>query len=101
MLTHRIKVPVIPDKSWFVGLCPSGRHMCGRVWSLASDTVDRGAKLSFCTKGSISVSARPLCGAEIRISGSVGVASVPLSWRPSKIRANSGSMDLLRRTPPM
>ena len=38
---------------------------------------------------------------EIWIGGSVGVASVPLSRRPSKIPADSGSMDSLRRTPSM
>ena len=38
---------------------------------------------------------------EIWIGGLVGVASVPLSRRPSKVPADSGSMDSLRRTPSM
>ena len=62
VLNHRVKVPVIPDKSWFIGFCPSERHVHGRGWTLASATVDPGAELPFCTRGSISVSAYPLCG---------------------------------------
>ena len=38
---------------------------------------------------------------ETWIGGSVGVASFPLSQRPSKVPSDSGSMDWLRRTPPM
>ena len=75
--------------------------MRDRGWTLASSTVDRGAKLPFCSRGSISVSAHPSCGVETGIGGSVGVASAPLSWRSSKIPADLGSMNSLRRTPPM
>ena len=38
---------------------------------------------------------------ETCIGGSVGVASVPLNRRPSKVPADSGSMNSLRRTPPI
>ena len=38
---------------------------------------------------------------ETWIGGSVGVASVPSNRRPSKVPADSGSMNSLRRTPPM
>ena len=38
---------------------------------------------------------------ETWIDGSAGVASVPLSRRHSKVPADSGSVDSLRRTPPM
>ena len=38
---------------------------------------------------------------ETWIGGSVGVAAVTLSRRPSKVPANSGSMESLRRTPSM
>ena len=101
VLTHITKVPVIPYKLWSVGFCSSGRHMRGRGWTLASATVDHGAKLSFCTRGFISVSSHPSCGVEARIGGSMGVASTSLSWRPSKIPADSESIDALRRTPSM
>ena len=53
--------------------------MRGRGWTFASAAVDHGAKLSLCTRGSISVSAHPLCGIKTWIGGSVGVASVLLS----------------------
>ena len=71
-----------------------------RGWILGSaTTVDHGAKLPFRTRGSISESAHPSCGVETWIGGLVGVTSVPLSRRPSKIPAGSGSM--VRRTPLM
>ena len=38
---------------------------------------------------------------ETWIGGSVGVVSVPLSRRPFNVTVDSGSMDSLRRTPPM
>ena len=66
VLTYRVKVPVIPDKSWFVGFCPSGRHVRDRGWTMASaTTVDHGAELPFCTRGSIWVSAHPACGRDM------------------------------------
>ena len=41
------------------------------------------------SRGSISVSAHPSCGVGTWVDGSVDVASIPLSWEPSKISAGS------------
>ena len=73
--------------------------MRGRGWTLASATVNFGAELSFL--GVLSWYLPTRRAVETWIGGSVGVASVPLNRRPSKIPADSGSMDSLRRTPPM
>ena len=70
-----------------------------RGWTLVSATVDHGAKLYFCTRGSISVSAQPSSRMETCIDGSVGVPSFLLSRRPFNISVDSGSM--VRRTPLM
>ena len=79
-----------------LGSTPSGRHMRGRGWVLVSATVDHAARLSFCTKDSISPFTHPS-----GFDSSMGVTSAPLNGEPSKIPVDIGLMNSLRRTPPM
>ena len=75
--------------------------MRGRGWVLVSATVDHAARLPFCTKDSISLFTHPSCEVGTRFGNSMGVTSALLNWEPSKIPADKGSMNSLRRTPPM
>ena len=75
--------------------------MRGRGWVLVSATVDYAARLPFCTKDSISLFTHPSCEVGTWFGSSMGVTSAPLNWAPSKIPADIGSMNSLRRTPLM
>ena len=75
--------------------------MRGRGWALVSATVDHAARLPFCTKDSISVFTHLSCEVGTWFGSSMGVTFAPLNWEPSKIPADTGSMNSLRRTPPM
>ena len=75
--------------------------MRGRGWVLVSATVDHAARLPFCTKYYTSLFTHPSCEVGTWFGSSMGVTSVPLNWAPSKIPADIGSMNSLRRTPPM
>ena len=93
VLTRIIEIPCIPESYGLLGSALSGRHLRGRGWILASATVNHVAELHFCTKSSISVSAHPSYEVGTWLDKSVGVTYVPLSWKPSKVPADSGSMD--------
>ena len=66
-----------------------------------SATVDHDARLYFCTWDSILVFTHPSCKVGTWFGSSIGVVSVPLNWKPLKVPADSGSINSLRRTPPM
>ena len=83
------------------GFTPSGRHMRDRGWALESATVDHGASLPFCKRDYISVFTHPSCEVGTWFGSSMGVTSAPLNWEPSKIPADTGSSNSLRRTLPM
>ena len=80
---------------------PSGRQMRVRGWVLVSATVDHAARLPFCTKDSISLYTHSSCEAGTWFGSSMDVTSAPLNGDPAKIPADIGSMNSLRRTPPM
>ena len=85
-----------------LGSTLSGRYMRGRGWALVSaTTVDHGARLPFCTRNYISISTHQSCEVGTWFGSLMGVASASLNWKPSKIPADTGSMDSLRRSPPM
>ena len=70
--------------------------MRGRGWALVSVTVDNVARLPFCTRDSVSVITH------LSLFGSsMDVTSAALNWEPSKIPADTGSKNSLRRTSPM
>ena len=75
--------------------------MHGRGWVLVFATVDHAARLSFCTNDSILLFTHPSCEVGTWFGSSMGVTYAPLNWEPSKIPADIGLMNLLRRTPPM
>ena len=75
--------------------------MRGRGWALVSATVDHAARLLFYTRDSISVFGHPSCEVGTWFGSSMGVTSAPLNCEPSKIPADTGSMNWLSRTPPM
>ena len=76
--------------------------MCDRDWALVPATVNQGgARLPFYTRDSISVFTHPSCEVGTWLGSLIGVTSSSLDWKPSKFPADTGSMDSLRRTPPM
>ena len=75
--------------------------MRGRGWVLVSATVDHAARLSFCTKDYIPFFTHPSCEVGTWFGSSMGVTSASTNGKPSKILADIGSMNSLRRTPPM
>ena len=84
-----------------LGSTPSKKHMRGRGWALVSATVDHAARLPFCTGNFISVFTHSLFEIGTWFGSSMGVTSASLNWEPSKIPADTESMNSLRRTPPM
>ena len=98
---HIVEVSSVPDKSWFVGLYPEREAYSRSGCVLVFATVDHAARLPFCTKDSISLFTHPSCEAGTWFGSSMGVTSAPLNGEPLKIPADIGSMNLLRRTPPM
>ena len=84
-----------------LGSTPSGRHMRGRGWTLASAIVDHGAKLPFYTWDYISASTHPSCDVGAWFGSSKGVTFAPLNCKPSTVPADSGSINSPRRTPLM
>ena len=75
--------------------------MRGRGLVLVSATVDRGARLPFFIRDSISGFTHPSSEVGTWFGSSMGVTSAPLNCEPSKIPAGTGSLKSLRRTPPM
>ena len=75
--------------------------MRGRGLVLVSATVDHSARLPFCTRDFSSGFTHPSCEVGTWSGSSVGVTSAPLNSEPSKIPADTGSLNSLRRTPPM
>ena len=75
--------------------------MRGRGRALVSATVDHATGLRFCPKDSISVYTHLSCEVGTWFGSSMGVTSAPLNWEPSKIPADTESMNSLRRTPPL
>ena len=99
VLTHRTEVPSVPDKSRFVGLYLE-RVAYARSGLGLGVCYRRPCRLPFCTRDSISVSTHPSCEIGTRFGSSMDVTSAPLNREPSKIPADTGSMNSLRRTPP-
>ena len=76
--------------------------MRGRGWVLVSATVDHASRLPFCTKESLSLFTHPSCEVGTWFGSSMGVVSALfLDGKISKIPADIGLMNSLRRTPPM
>ena len=75
--------------------------MRGQGWALVSATVDHAARVPFCTRDSISVFTQPSCEVGTWFGSSMGVTSAFLNWELSEISADTGSMNPLRRTPPI
>ena len=69
--------------------------MRGRGWALVSATVDHGARLPFCTRDSISAFIHPSCEVGTWLGSSLAVASAPLNWEPSKLPADTESMNFV------
>ena len=75
--------------------------MRGRGWVLVSATVDHAARLPFCTKDSLSLFTHPSCEVGTWFGSSMGRICSILNGEILKIPAGIGSMNSLRRTPPM
>ena len=76
--------------------------MRGRGWVLVPATVDHASRLPFCTKDSLSLFTYPSCEVGTWFGSSMGVVSTLfLDGKISKIPADIGLMNSLRRTPPM
>ena len=75
VLTYRVEVSSVPDKSWFTGLYPEREVYARSGWILVSATVDHAARLPFCTKDYLSLFTHPSCEVGIWFGSSMGVAS--------------------------
>ena len=75
--------------------------MRGQGWVLVSATVDHAARLPFCTKDYLSLFTHRSCEVGTWFGSSMGVVSALFRWEISKIPADIGLMNSLRRTPPM
>ena len=75
--------------------------MRSRGWVLVSATVDHASRLPVCTKDSLSLFTHPSCEVGAWFGSSMGVVSAILDGKISKIPADIGLMNSLRRTPPM
>ena len=76
VLTYRVEVSSVPDKSWFAGLYPEREVDARSGLGLAvSATVDHASRLPVCTKGSLSLFTHPSCEVGTWFGSSMGVVS--------------------------